>query len=153
MKVFRSTEAGEAAYQVLDQAPGVYQFELFSPKLKKEQRSELLRTGRVSNVKTAQFVANHEGPNLVSGGTIQIDFSKVDRSSTRPYSGKHGDAAILAHETGHGVDYEQAPEKAKWIKDSQDPSIYENVREPEADKLRDAVVRELESRDGGGSRQ
>ena len=150
LKSMRSTAEGEAAYQVLNQASGIYQYALYKPKLSKEQRTQLIRTGKATDVVTAAFVGKNEGPNFVSGGTINIDFSKVDRSTTQPYAGKFGDAAIMAHETGHGVDYEQTVDKTKWLEDSKNRDIYENVRERVADRLRDAVVQELEEHEGKG---
>ena len=139
---WRSTPKGAADYNSLEQAEGPYEFRRVDMRLTPAERlrlrwsQEVVKTG--GHFKPAYSVENGK-VTWVSGGIINVDFATVDSASadSPPYDGPYGDAAIVAHEAGHGVHYEN--DRGAMV------SLPYEDQERIADEHRDEVVKQLEN--------
>ena len=140
LEKYLTTPAGLAAYNILETAPGIYEFKRKRTSLNAVDRFKL-RQGQSVVKQAGHFVGTYRVVDgkveWVSGGKINIDYGIVDRATEGPYAERYGDTAILSHEMGHALGYETAEEKLEWIRKE-----YEE-KEEEADEHRDEVIEQL----------
>jgi hypothetical protein len=153
---YKATPTGRRALITLQKSPGIYDYNLTSSRPVSDVEKTRIELGQKVTRR-----AGHFDPNLVSvsktdsegnvaasfaldpngGGTINVDFGVVDAAKDEPYSGDHGDVALIGHETGHAVAYEEAANRQDYVDQPQEKL------EADADAHRDKVLLDVVSFD------